>query len=378
MLDILISFMSIIFIISIPVFLHELGHYLAARSVGIKVEKFYVGMNLFGLGIKKKINETEYGIGLFPIGGYVKVAGIIDENLDTKNESDEIKDYEFRSKNTFQKLWFLSAGVIMNFILSIFIFSNLFYFNGTRELIDEPIVYKVQESMLVFDENNDTTSVQSPASKLGLRADDIILRIDNNNIKTWSDIGMNIIDKPNSMILVTWENSNGVISSKEVEIEGVPSFDGERIIKKGVLGISGYTKHKDLSLIASFVLSVKETFNIIKSSFSGFKGIVTGQISLQYLSGIVGIAKEAGSVAKSSGFISLLALMAFISSNLGLINILPIPGLDGGHAAIAIFEGVIRKEIPNKVKLGIQFIGFIIIMSLFIFTIFNDIKNLMN
>ena len=158
----------------------------------------------------------------------------------------------------------------------------------------------------------------------------------------------------------------------------MPSFDGERIIKKGVLGISGYTKHKDLSLIASFVLSVKETFNIIKSSFSGFKGIVTGQISLQYLSGIVGIAKEAGSVAKSSGFISLLALMAFISSNLGLINILPIPGLDGGHAAIAIFEGVIRKEIPNKVKLGIQFIGFIIIMSLFIFTIFNDIKNLMN
>ena len=378
MLDILISFMSIIFIISIPVFLHELGHYLAARSVGIKVEKFYVGMNLFGLGIKKKINETEYGIGLFPIGGYVKVAGIIDENLDTKNESDKIKDYEFRSKNTFQKLWFLSAGVIMNFILSIFIFSNLFYFNGTRELIDEPIVYKVQESMLVFDENNDTTSVQSPASKLGLRADDIILRIDNNSIKTWTDIGMNIIDKPNSMILVTWENSNGVISSKEVEIEGVPSFDGERIIKKGVLGISGYTKHKDLSLIASFVLSVKETFNIIKSSFSGFKGIVTGQISLQYLSGIVGIAKEAGSVAKSSGFISLLALMAFISSNLGLINILPIPGLDGGHAAIAIFEGVIRKEIPNKVKLGIQFIGFIIIMSLFIFTIFNDIKNLMN
>lgn len=378
MLDILISFMSIIFIISIPVFLHELGHYLAARSVGIKVEKFYVGMNLFGLGIKKKINETEYGIGLFPIGGYVKVAGIIDENLDTKNESDEIKDYEFRSKNTFQKLWFLSAGVIMNFILSIFIFSNLFYFNGTRELIDEPIVYKVQESMLVFDENNDTTSVQSPASKLGLRADDIILRIDNNSIKTWTDIGMNIIDKPNSVILVTWENSNGVISSKEVEIEGVPSFDGERIIKKGVLGISGYTKHKDLSLIASFVLSVKETFNIIKSSFSGFKGIVTGQISLQYLSGIVGIAKEAGSVAKSSGFISLLALMAFISSNLGLINILPIPGLDGGHAAIAIFEGVIRKEIPNKVKLGIQFIGFIIIMSLFIFTIFNDIKNLMN
>ena len=378
MLDILISFMSIIFIISIPVFLHELGHYLAARSVGIKVEKFYVGMNLFGLGLKKKINETEYGIGLFPLGGYVKVAGIIDENLDTKNNSSIKKDYEFRSKNTFQKLWFLSAGVLMNFILSIFIFSNLFYFNGTRELVDEPIIYKVQDSILVFNESNDTTSVLSPAKKLGLRTGDTILKINNNNIKTWTDISENIISKPNSIVLVTWIDSNGIIISKEIKIEGIPSFDGSKIIRKGVLGVSGYTIHKDLSIIDSFILSVKETLNVIKSSFSGFKAIVSGQISLKYLSGIVGIAKEAGSIAKSSGFISLLALMAFISSNLGLINILPIPGLDGGHAAIAIIEGIIRREIPNKIKIGIQFIGFIIIMSLFIFTIFNDIKNIIN
>ena len=378
MLDILISFMSIIFIISIPVFLHELGHYLAARSVGIKVEKFYVGMNLFGLGLKKKINDTEYGIGLFPLGGYVKVAGIIDENLDTKNNSNIKKDYEFRSKNTFQKLWFLSAGVLMNFILSIFIFSNLFYFNGTRELVDDPIIYKVQDSILVFNENNDTTSVLSPAKKLGLRTGDTILKINNNNIKTWTDISENIINKPNLIVLVTWKDSNHIIISKEIKIEGIPSFDGNEIIKKGVLGVSGYTIHKDLSIIDSFILAVKETLNVIKSSFSGFKAIVSGQISLKYLSGIVGIAKEAGSIAKSSGFISLLALMAFISSNLGLINILPIPGLDGGHAAIAIIEGIIRREIPNKIKIGIQFIGFIIIMSLFIFTIFNDIKNIIN
>ena len=94
MIDILISFLSIIFIISIPVFLHELGHFLAAKSVGIKVEKFYVGINLFGLGIKKKVNDTEYGIGFFPLGGYVKVAGIIDESLDP-DHSDEMKDYDF-------------------------------------------------------------------------------------------------------------------------------------------------------------------------------------------------------------------------------------------------------------------------------------------
>ena len=378
MLDILISIFSIVFIITIPVFLHELGHFLAAKSVGIKVEKFYVGMNLFGLGIKKKINETEYGIGLFPIGGYVKVAGIIDESLDTESSPNEIKDYEFRSKNMFQKLWFLSAGVLMNFILSIFIFTCLFFSNGTHELVDEPIIYKVQDSIVVFNELNDTITVLSPANQLGLKKDDIILKINNKEVSTWMDISDNISNKADSTVLIEWKNNEEHIFSKKIKIAGVPSFDGSSIIKKGILGISGYTTHKRLGFGESFILSVKETFNIIKTSFYGFKGIITGQISLKYLSGIVGIAKEAGNVAKTSGFISLLALMAFISSNLGLINILPIPGLDGGHATIAIIEGIIRREIPNKIKIGIQFIGFILIMSLLMFTIFNDIKNIIN
>ena len=119
--------LKVLYIISIPIFLHELGHFLAAKSVGIRVEKFYVGINLFGLGIKEKINNTEYGIGLFPLGGYVKVAGIIDESLDSE-KSDIRKDDEFRSKNIIQKLWFLSAGVNFYFYLS-FSFSRYY---GTR------------------------------------------------------------------------------------------------------------------------------------------------------------------------------------------------------------------------------------------------------
>ena len=99
----MIYLLSFIVVIGLPVFLHELGHFLAARSVGIKVEKFYIGFNLFGLGLKKKIKETEYGIGLFPLGGYVKVAGILDESM---NEDYSGEDYEFRSKNVFQKFGF--------------------------------------------------------------------------------------------------------------------------------------------------------------------------------------------------------------------------------------------------------------------------------
>ena len=376
MINILISFLSIIFIISIPVFLHELGHFLAARSVGIKVEKFYVGINLFGLGIKKKINDTEYGIGLFPLGGYVKVAGIIDESLDSE-ESDEVKDYEFRSKNTFQKLWFLSAGVIMNFILSIVIYTSLTFFMGTYELAnDQPIVNGVQENITILNQSNDTLIVKSPAFELGLQKDDTILRINNNNINNWTDISSNIINQVDSVIIVEWKTSNGKFHTGEVEIPGRIGLDKGRIIRVGVLGVSAETVKKEVGIFEAFKISVIQTYTIIVSSFYGFVGIISGNLDLKYVSGILGIAKQAGDVAQSAGFLSLLALMAFISSNLGLINILPIPGLDGGHALIAIIEGVIRREIPVKIKYGIQFAGFLIIMSLLFLTIFNDVKNI--
>ena len=111
----IINILSFLFIITILVVIHELGHFLAAKSIGLRVEKFYVGFNLFGLGLKKKINETEFGIGLFPIGGYVKVAGMIDESLDDQYNGEPD---EYVSKSMLQKIWFTSGGVIFNFILA--------------------------------------------------------------------------------------------------------------------------------------------------------------------------------------------------------------------------------------------------------------------
>ena len=377
MLDFIISFLSIIFIISIPVFLHELGHYMAAKSVGIKVEKFYVGMNLFGLGLKKKINDTEYGIGLFPLGGYVKVAGIIDESLDS-SESVEKKPYEFRSKNTFQKLWFLSAGVIMNFLLSIFIFTILFFSLGVEELVDEPIIDGIHENITILNDVNDTLTVTSPAKLLNLEKDNKILMIDGYPINNWIDISNQIKDKAGKEVSIKWENNFGKVQESNVVVAARPAFDGTKIVKQGVLGIVGKTYHRDISFFESIYISTNRTYDIIVSSFYGFVGIVSGNLPLKYVSGIVGIGKEAGSIAQSAGFIGLVSLMAFISSNLGLINILPIPGLDGGHATIAIVEGLIRRELPLKLKYGIQFLGLIIIFSLFAFTIFNDLKNIFN
>lgn len=377
-MDFIISILSIIFILSIPVFLHELGHFIAAKSVGIKVEKFYVGMNLFGLGIKRTINDTEYGIGLFPLGGYVKVSGIIDESLDSENSDNEPKNYEFRSKNTFQKLWFLSAGVIMNFLLSIFIFSFLFFHTGTYELVEDPTISRIVETLNIEDIHGNKINIPSPASQIGLKENDRIIKIDNIIINTWSDISMNLSDKADSSITIEWITEEGITNLSSVKLVGRPAFDGKEIINQGVLGVEGNTIHRELNFFESIKIATLNTKNIIISSFYGFISIISGNMPLKYISGIVGIANVASEEAKTGGFLGLMYLMAFISSNLGLINILPIPGLDGGHALISIVEGVIRRELPVKIKYGIQFIGIILILSLFIFTIFNDIRNIFN
>tara|TARA_Y100000996_G_scaffold44920_2_gene31038 strand:- start:811 stop:1947 length:1137 start_codon:yes stop_codon:yes gene_type:complete len=378
-MDFIISILSIIFILSIPVFLHELGHYMAARSVGIRVEKFYVGMNLFGMGIKKVINGTEYGIGLFPLGGYVKVSGIIDESLDSEKSTSEPQEHEFRSKNTFQKLWFLSAGVLMNFLLSIVIFTFLYFFNGSYELVEEPIINSISETIEISNPNGgDIETVLSPAAQLGLKKDDKILRIDGIDIKTWSDISINLSNKADSIINIEWLTSNGYNKSSSVKLVGRPAFDGKKIINQGILGVMGNTIHREISFFESFQIAVLNTGNIIVSSFYGFIGIISGNMPLEYVSGIVGIAGVASEQAKTGGLIALISLMAFISANLGLINILPIPGLDGGHALLSIIEGVIGRELPIKIKYTIQFIGIFLILSLFIFTIFNDIRNIFN
>ena len=266
----------------------------------------------------------------------------------------------------------------MNFLLSIFIFTILFFSLGVEELVDEPIINGIHENITILNDVNDTLTVTSPAKLLNLEKDNKILMIDGYPINNWIDISDQIKNKAGKEVSIKWENNFGKVQESNVVVAARPAFDGAKIVKQGVLGIVGKTYHRDISFFESIYISTNRTYDIIVSSFYGFVGIVSGNLPLKYVSGIVGIGKEAGSIAQSAGFIGLVSLMAFISSNLGLINILPIPGLDGGHATIAIVEGLIRRELPLKLKYGIQFLGLIIIFSLFAFTIFNDLKNIFN
>ncbi len=351
------TILAFLFVIGIPIFLHELGHYTAARLTGMRVEKFYVGFNLFGLGIKKKINGTEYGLGIFPLGGYVKISGMVDESLDPTSTGAE---YEFQSKNTFQKLFFLSAGVMMNFLLTIFIVASLTLINGIGELDNRPLLGQVMP--------------ESPADQIGLVEGDMILEINQQSVSTWTEMTDIIQQHPIEEISILWEHEGQELFGTVLTDSTRQLIDGN-VKLVGMLGIGATINMKEASLSESLSAGVKRTYYWLKMMLDSLKALVTGGASFKDFVGPIFFAKVAGETAQN-GLVSLLGLMALLSVNLGLINILPIPGLDGGHALLALVEGISRRKLPLNVKMGIQQIGVLFLLLLFVYIFVNDILRL--
>jgi len=355
----MITILSFILVIGVLVFFHELGHFLAAKSVGVRVEKFYLGFNFFGLGLKKNYKGTEYGIGLFPLGGYVKVAGVIDESMDT--ECTGAPD-EFHSKNTLEKIWIMSAGVIMNFLLAILIFSHLTYHNGINEADPRAIIGQVMP--------------EHPAEILGLREGDEIFSINESQVASWKEVTEAIHRHPNEKLQLNWQR-DGKMLKGEVTTKSLPQLIGDEIVQRGMIGIIPILNHREATLIESVTMGCKRTWTLLNLTFRSLMALIKGNVSMKEMAGPIMIAKIAGETA-SAGINAMLGLMAFLSVNLGLINILPIPGLDGGHVLISLVEGVIRRDLPIKVKMGIQQVGLFLLLVLFITIMVNDIQRLIN
>ena len=353
-MDILINIFSFLFIITILVVIHELGHFLAAKSIGLKVEKFYVGFNLFGLGIKRKINETEFGIGLFPIGGYVKVAGMIDESLDEQYNGSED---EYISKSMLQKVWFTSGGVIFNFILAFLLFSGITFFNGRSIVENNTIIGEVLEG--------------KPAELSGIRIGDKILFIEDTEVSDWNDIQNKINKKPNENINIKFERDSRIISTS-IYTSSMLTPSGDSI---GVIGIIPQLSKINPNFFQSLFYGMKDLYGWLQIMSQSIASFFTGNLDIKNFGGPIQIASVAGEATKV-GLLALINLMAILSVNLGIINILPFPGLDGGHALIAIIEGVIGRRIPFKTLMVIQQLGVLLLAVFFFIIMKNDITRL--
>ena len=345
------TILAMVFVLVVLIFFHELGHYLAARSVGIRVERFYIGFNIFGLGLKKKIGHTEYGLGLIPLGGYVKVAGIVDESMDTRLTGAE---WEFQSKNTLQKIWFMSAGVLANLLLAVVIFAALTLVNG----VPEAVVGGVVEDY--------------PAAPAGIQVGDRITAINGNPIDSWHDLTSIIRRKPDETIEVVWERDGQtfrqLIRTRVVE----DPLDGQ----VGLIGIGPDGSTRPARFGEVFASGFRLTGRWFALTYKSLAMIITGKASLRdVVGGPILIAQLAGQSAQS-GFPTLLGLLAIISVNLAFINVLPIPALDGGHIAIALVEAAIRRPLSLRARMAVQQLGVMLLLTLIVVILYNDIMRI--
>ena len=443
----MIYLLSIAFILSLLIFIHELGHFFAAKLFGVRVERFSIGFppRLFG----KKIGDTDYCISAIPFGGYVKLSGMLDESLDAESMKGEPQPHEFRSKNTFQKLTIISAGVIMNFILAIVILSGIFWFKGEKiypnttvgyipagsivadiglrsgdkilEINNKKIIswndipsafvenigndikitieragkiknLDVDKSILTV-ENFDKFELYqqysstvgevlpaTPAEKSGLQKGDKIIAIAGDQISNWYDMTKIVRNHPNQPLLFTILRNNKTLEMKITPEEQIEKDEQGKINSVGKIGIAPYVEFewREVSFGNAVLKGTNQVIVFLYLNIKGFAMLLTGDVSARNaLGGPIIIGKMAGEIAKT-GFVNLLEFTGLLSAILAVINILPIPALDGGHLIIILIEGIRKKPISIKAKMIIQQVGMAILLLLMIFIFYNDISRLLN
>ena len=385
----MIYILAFIVLIGVIVFVHELGHFWAARSVGVGVERFSVGMprnfidftktknrfiiDIFFFSFKNKKlswgkvysktlssfknpSETVYTIGLLPLGGYVKMKGILDESMDSEFKG---ADDELESKTPLQKIWVMSAGVIMNLILTFFVFILIGNIQGDTEL-----------------ENNNTVIdyvvPEQAAETSGVLAGDKILSINNIEVDSWETAVENIENNPNNSVLITIDR-NGELISLTAKLGSRPNLSTGRVDQEvGTLGVSKKQIPVELNFQESIVYGYNQTKWAMTLMTSSLKMIFQGNVSRDEVGSVIMIGDMAGQAAQA-GLVPFLFLMALISVNLAYINILPIPGLDGGHIALILIEVLMGRKLSVKARIRIQSFGMFILLTLMVFLILNDI-----
>ncbi|NBX52531.1 MAG: RIP metalloprotease RseP [Proteobacteria bacterium] len=362
---ILHNLFSFIVIISLIVFIHEFGHFIVARWCGVKIDEFAIGFGKALFSFRDKKN-TEWKFCLWPFGGYVKMYGdrngasIPDIEL-IKQMSAEERKISFLGKNVYQRIAIVSAGPIANFILAILILTFLFRLNG--EVIVEPVVSEIVKDSASFE--------------AGLKKGDRIITIDNKPIKDFQDIRNIVVTGLETSLNFKIQRDDQLLDFA-VNPKTIVQKDmfGDEVKIRSVGIMADEITQNQLNFGQSFVKANIETYNISISILKTLGQLISGKRSIKELGGPVKIAKYSGKTVEQ-GLLVVAWFMAMISINLGVMNLLPIPVLDGGHLFYYLIEAIKGKPLSQKIQsFGYSF-GFALVISLMIFTTLNDIIQMM-
>ncbi len=334
-----------ILVLGVTVLIHELGHFIFAKRAGVYIYEFSIGMGPQIFKFKRKNDETIYSIRLFPIGGFVSMAGE-DLEVDTKIP----KDKQLCNKSWCDRFLVLIAGIAFNFLLAIIILFTIGLING------------VPKNNLEISNIDNNYSI----SKTNIQAGDVITKINNKKITSYEQLSIELAVNNGKKINLTVKNKNGeetyTIEPTLIESEGqtnyIYGFSLSNEKEKGILKSIEYAFQKTGALTNQMVLIVKY--------------LVTGKLSLNNLSGPVGIYQIVDQ-ARTLGFLNILYLIAYLCINVGFINFIPFPAFDGGRILFLIIEKIKGSKVNPKVENTIHSIGFALLMLLMVFVTYNDI-----
>lgn len=358
-------------LLGILVFVHEFGHFIMARILGVAVSDFSIG---FGKTLWSRTDKkgTTWRISAIPLGGYCKFLGDEDASSSTCDSEAQAKLSEEELKRAFfkqspwKKLAIVTAGPGANYLFAILVFASVFFFLGKVNF--PPIVGEVMQG--------------SAAEEAGILPNDKILTINGNKVVSFSDISKEVELNVGENIAIEIERGDGFATLKfplkPVEVEK----DDGTVEKRVMLGVKSLNvvelSHEKLSLVESLKEATVETWDITVTTLRGVGQIVTGKRSGDDVGGIIRIAEMSGDISKQRGVLDFVIFTALLSINLGLINLFPIPILDGGHIVMYTIEIVTRKEVNDRIKEYLFRFGFALIIFLMVFATWNDVVRLFN
>ena len=356
-----------IVLLGVLVFVHELGHYLMAKFTGVKVDEFSIGFGKKLWGFTDR-SGTEWKICAIPLGGYCKFLGDGDAASSTDESAsvaEEDKKYAFAFQNPFKKLAIVIAGPAANYVFAILVFAGVFFFLGK---VDFPaVVGEVIKG--------------GAAEQAGVLAGDRILKVNGKAVNSFAEVrqevDMNTAEKVGLEIKRGEQLITLSFPLKVIPLEEEVNQPAE---PKAMLGIRSVNivevQPSQISLAAAFRDATLETWRITEMTLRGVGQMITGKRDADEVGGIIRIAEMSGDISKQSGFLDLLIFAALLSINLGLINLFPIPLLDGGHVVIYLIEIVTGKELNETVKDYVFKFGLFLIISLMVFATYNDFARL--
>ena len=342
----ILTIVALLIVLGVVVFVHEAGHFMAARWAGVRVDAFSIG---FGPAIIKWHDKqnTVWKLCCLPLGGYVSIYG--QEDMFNRKKYAALpkakKVGHYLSVPAWKQFIIIAAGVFMNFMLAWAIYSADFMFRPRN--IQLPVIGQVVRDSVAF--------------KAGVKPGDVIMKIDGANVENWGEliIAKELADKHDANLLIARKDKLIKVTLAPAERWGLIA-DGSKTMfrKKGFFG--------------SIYSGLRETYHQSKTLLVVLKQIITGERSSKQLGSFITIAQVSGH-ALEAGFFIFLSIIALISVNLGVINLLPLPVLDGGYLLILIIEAITRKKLGGKAMEITIIIGWILILLLFAFTMWNDI-----